>query len=80
MSIKKRIKKVEKALNPTHRGIPPEDSVHVVYVGNFNFEQKIEDIRRRIFRKHNTLEGLKIYRTLVPEPDPLPDKFKIRGE
>lgn len=75
MNIKNRIKELEKKMQKKGK-IPPGDLIHVVYVGDPKCEDKIAKIRKRLMEKYGTLEGVRIYRTWVPEPDPLPEKFK----
>jgi hypothetical protein len=53
--------------------IPLEDLIHVVYEGGPNCEDKIAKIRKRLIDTNGTLEGVTIYKTWVPEPDPLPN-------
>ena len=78
MNIKNRIKGLEKKMQKRGK-IPPEDLIHLVYIGDPNFKDKIAKIKKRIKRKYGTLEGLKIYRTVVPEPDPLHKRFKTEA-
>jgi hypothetical protein len=76
MRIKSRLREIEKKMQKKGK-IPPGDLVHVVYVGDPNFEDKIAKIKKRLMGKYGTLEGLKIIRTVVPPPDPLPARFKV---
>ena len=75
MNIKNRIKELEKKMQKKGK-IPPGDLIHVVYVGEPNFEDNIAKIKKRLMKKYGTLQGVKIYRTMVPEPDLLPERFK----
>jgi hypothetical protein len=63
-------------MNKETKKIPPDDLIHVVYVGDPNCEDKIVKIKQRLMKKYGTLERVKIYRTMVPEPDPLHERFK----
>ena len=58
--------------------IPPGDLIHVVYVSDPNYEDKISKIKKRIMAEYETADGLTIIRTWVPEPGPLPEKFILK--
>lgn len=77
MNIKNRIKELEKKVSRKKGKIRPGDLIHVVYIGDPNCEDKIAKIKKRIMEKYGTLEGLKIIRTVVPSPDPLPARFRV---
>ena len=75
MNIKNRVKELEKKTQKKGK-IPPGDLVHLVSIDDQDTEDKIAKIKKRLMKKYDTLEGVRIYRTVVPEPDPLNERFK----
>jgi hypothetical protein len=73
MTTRNRIKRLEKKLSINKGKVPRHDMVQHVDSGDPKYMEKAAEIRKRIFRKYGTTDGLIIIYSAIPNVARLPD-------
>ena len=72
-SLKSRVTKLERTIN-NQKNMPI--TIEPVFLGNADWREKENLIKEKYFTENGTLNGLKIVRHWIPNPDPLPSAFR----
>jgi len=79
MSIRRRLSKLEKKADQANT-LPKGARIACVSTHGLDdaeVEAKIQEIHEEYLKKYGTIEGLIIFLSAVPKPDPLPDDIEL---
>ena len=75
MNLKNRVKRLEKNVRKANIGTINENYFQMVYMGDPDYEKRIEQLNKDWMAKYGSLYELRIETHNIPDPDPIDMDF-----